>query len=46
LILLNKGEVVQPCLPPNVKEAINLVDEEFEGMVEEVNAFTPHAYKD
>ena len=26
LITIDEGEVVQPCLPPNVEEAINLDD--------------------
>jgi hypothetical protein len=46
LILLDEGEVVQPCLPPNVEEAISLDDEEFEGPFENVHASTPPAHKD
>jgi hypothetical protein len=46
LISLDKGEVVQPCLPPNVEEAIILDDEEFEGPVEYVHASAPPAHKD
>jgi hypothetical protein len=38
LIPLDKGEVVQPCLPPNDEEAISLDDEEFEGTVEDMHA--------
>jgi hypothetical protein len=46
LIPLDEGEVVQPCLPPNVEEAISLDDEEFEGPVEDVHASAPPAHKD
>jgi hypothetical protein len=46
LIPLDKGEVVQPCLPPNVEEAISLDDEEFEGLVEDVHASAPPAHID
>jgi hypothetical protein len=46
LILLDKGKVVQPCLPPNVEEVITIDDEEFEGPVEKVHASTPPTYKD
>jgi hypothetical protein len=33
LMSFGEGEVVQPCFPPNVEEAISLDDEEFEGPV-------------
>jgi hypothetical protein len=48
LILLDEGEVVQPCFPPahNVEQAISLDDEEFEGPVEDVHASTPPAHED
>jgi hypothetical protein len=46
LILLDEAEVFQPCLPPNVEEAISLNDEEFEGLVEDIHVFSPHAHKD
>jgi hypothetical protein len=42
LIPLDEGEVVQPSLPPNVEEAINLDDE---GIVEDVHASTPPVKK-
>jgi hypothetical protein len=45
LIPLDKVEVVQPCLPPNVEEAISLDDEEFEGPIENVRASAPPAHK-
>jgi hypothetical protein len=46
LIPLDEGKVVQPCLPPNVEEAISLDDEEFEGPVEDVHAYAPPTPKD
>jgi hypothetical protein len=46
LIPLDEGEVVQPCPPPNVEEAISLNDEEFECPVEDVHASAPPAHKD
>jgi hypothetical protein len=46
LIPFDEGKVIQPCLPHNVKEAISLDDEEFEGPVEDIHASTPVAHKD
>jgi hypothetical protein len=43
LILLDECEVVQPCLPPNVEEVINLDDE---GLVEEFHSSAPPVNKD
>jgi hypothetical protein len=43
LIQLDEGEVVQPCLPPNAEEAINLDDE---GPVEDIHASASPAHKD
>jgi hypothetical protein len=46
LIPLDEGEVVQPCLPPNVEEAISLNDAEFEGPAEDIHDSAPPANKD
>jgi hypothetical protein len=43
LMSFGEGEVVQPCFPPNVEEAISLDDE---GPVEDVHAFAPPVHKD
>jgi hypothetical protein len=47
-LMLDEGEVVQPCSPPahDVEEAISLDDEEFEDPVEDVHASTPPAHED
>ena len=47
LIPLDEGDVVQPCLRPthNVEEVINLDDEEFEGLFEDIHASAPLAHK-
>jgi hypothetical protein len=43
LILLDEGKVVQPCLHPNVEEALSLDDE---GPVEDIHASAPPLHKD
>jgi hypothetical protein len=42
LIPLDEGEVVQPCFPPNVEEAISLDDGD---LVEDVHASSPPMHK-